>query len=55
MIRQISKILTAVESHVSSSKREEKRRKKMVEHLDWRPEARAKNARNARLSRLQRE
>ena len=51
MIRQISKVLIAVEEQVSSSKREARRRKKMVEFLDWRPEAIAKSKRRSKQGR----
>lgn len=55
MLREISKITSAVADAVTPTKNKKSRSKnKMVEHLDWRPEAEAKRTRNRKLSKLSR-
>ena len=55
MLREISKITSAVADAVTPTNNKKSRSKnKMVEHLDWRPEAEAKRTRNRKLSKLSR-
>ena len=52
MLREISKITSAVADAVTPTKKKKSRGKnKMVAHLDWRPEAEAKRSRNRKLSK----
>lgn len=48
----LRKIATALSAAVSQTKRDELKKQKLAQHVDWRPEAQAKHNRNKKLSKL---
>lgn len=54
MLIRINKITSGLLANLGAGKRQTLSNKKMVEHLDWRPEAQARKTRSRKLSKLSR-